>query len=260
MATKRRLIFSLLYSDGYFCQSRNFRCQKVGDFDWLFNNYNFSKIAEFLDELVLLNVNPKPEYENEFLKTVKKIVKNIFIPVAVGGGINSAGKAITYLNSGADKVILNSLIKKDRKEVSSIISLLGSQSVIASIDYKKVNNNLYVFNWENKNIEDNIKLISFINDCHELQFGEIMLNSVEKDGTGFGLDIDIIKSISAQCKLPLIVMGGAGKCDHFLPAYNISAVDAVVTANLLNFIGDALPDTRISLLDYGVDLARFSHQ
>ena len=81
MATKKRLIFTLLYSDGYFCQSRNFRCQKVGDFDWLFNNYKFSKITSFLDELVVINVNPIEELYQNFLNVVKHIVENVFIPV-----------------------------------------------------------------------------------------------------------------------------------------------------------------------------------
>jgi cyclase len=260
MATKKRLIFSLLYSDGYFCQSRNFRCQKVGNYDWLFNNYKFSKIAGFLDELIIINVNPIPESYPGFLDIVKRIVENVYIPVAIGGGIYSVDIATDCLNSGADKVILNSTIRKDCNAVSAIINGLGSQSVVASIDYKSRDGQHMLYDWEKKEIIEGQDLGTFITTCHDLEFGEILLNSVEKDGTGFGFDIDIIKEVSNLCKLPLIVMGGAGKSDHFSPAFEIPAVDAVATANLLNFIGDSLPETRIKLLDEEVDLARFINE
>jgi len=260
MATKKRLIFTLLYSDGYFCQSRNFRCQKVGNYEWLFNNYKFSKITGFLDELIVINVNPIPELYPDFLDVVKCIVENVFIPVAIGGGIYSVDKAIDCLNSGADKIILNSTIRKDSDAVSAIINRLGSQSVVASIDYKSRDGRQMLYDWETKEIIDDQDLGAIITKCHDLSFGEILLNSVQKDGTGFGFDIEIIHKISYLCKLPLIVMGGAGKSDHFSPAFKIPIVDAVATANILNFIGDSIPQTRMNLLDEGVDLARFKKQ
>jgi len=83
---------------------------------------------------------------------------------------------------------------------------------------------------------------------------------VEKDGTGFGFDIEIIKEVSNLCRLPLIVKGGAGKIGHFSLAFELPAVDAVATVNLLNFIGDSLPETRIKLLDEEVGLARFINE
>lgn len=258
MATKKRMIFTLLYDSGYFCQSRNFHCQKVGDFEWLFNNYNFSRIAEYLDELIVINVNPTKDNNKEFLKTVERIVENVFIPVAIGGGIISLDSAISYLNSGADKIILNSTIRVDPETVDTIVNNLGSQSVVASIDYRTRDNKSWVYDWKTKKNNENEELLSYLEKCHDFEFGEILLNSVDKDGTGFGLDIDVIEEVSLLCKLPLIVMGGAGKFDHFPPAYEIPAVDAVATANLLNFIGDSLPATRRKLIEYGIELARFS--
>jgi len=255
MATKKRLIFTLLYSDGYFCQSRNFRCQKVGDYDWLFNNYKFSKIAGFLDELIVINVNPVAESYPSFLDIVKRIVENVFIPVAIGGGISSLEKAIDCFHNGADKIVLNSAVRKNREIVSQIINCFGSQSVVASVDYKLNNNKAWVYDWDKKKIIQGSDLISYINLLHEIGFGEVLLNSVDKDGTGFGLDLDTISYISTECKLPLIVMGGAGKFKHFNQVYSNYAADAVATANLLNFIGEALPDVRLRLLYEGINLA-----
>ena len=142
MGTKKRLIFTLLYSDGYFCQSRNFRCQKVGDYDWLFNNYKFSKIAGFLDELIVINVNPKSGSYQSFLNIVKRIVENVFIPVTIGGGIINLKTAINCFQNGADKVALNSSVRNNKKIVTQIVNHFGSQSVVASVDYK-INNEIF---------------------------------------------------------------------------------------------------------------------
>ena len=143
MGTKKRLIFTLLYSDGYFCQSRNFRCQKVGDYNWLFNNYNFINIAKYLDELVIINVTPNIGDYDHFLNNVKEIVNNVFIPVAIGGGIYDLETARRCFNNGADKIILNSSILDNPKDIPILIENYGSQSIVASIDYCNREKNCY---------------------------------------------------------------------------------------------------------------------
>ena len=257
MATKKRLIFILLYSDGYFCQSRNFRCQKVGNYDWLFKNYNFSKIAGFLDELIVINVNPIAESYQNFLTIVRRIVENVFIPVTIGGGIINLERAIDCFQNGADKVALNSSVRNNKGIVSQIVNHFGSQSVVASVDYKINNDGEWIYDWDHKKIIQRLDLKSYLNLLQEIGFGEILLNSVDKDGTGFGFDINTIKKVSMSCSLPLIAMGGAGKYEHFIDLYNSVDVDAAATANLLNFISNAIPTTRLNLLQEGIDLARF---
>ncbi|WP_103665866.1 HisA/HisF-related TIM barrel protein [Gracilimonas amylolytica] len=257
MSTKKRLIFALLYNEGHFCQSRNFRLQKVGMYDWLFNNYNFSHIAEYLDELVVINVNPSDQNEDDFLAQVKKIVSKVFIPVAIGGGIKNVDNAKKAFNSGADKVILNSLVRESIIDCKKIIDVYGSQSVVGSIDYKTIDNTDYIYDWKYNTINQNIDLQEYIKKCEDLGFGEILINSVNRDGTGFGYDIDSINRIESYCNLPLMVMGGAGSLNHFKPTFKIPNVDACVTANLLNFIGDALQNVRHGLLEEKIDLAKF---
>ena len=258
MSTKNRLIFALLYSDGFYCQSRNFHLQKVGKFDWLFNNYNFSKVAEHLDELVVINVNPRPDNQESFFEEVKQIINNVFVPIAIGGGISDLKSANKAFISGADKIILNSLVRENKSEVKKIISEFGSQSVVAAIDYKRIDEQVDFYEWRERKVLGNTPINDYILKCQELGFGEILLNSVNKDGTGFGYDLDIIKEVASFCELPLMVMGGAGKYDHFLPVYNIDHVDAAITANLLNFIGDAIADTRTKLMSNGINLANFN--
>jgi len=105
---KKRIIFTLLYDNGNFVLSRNFRLQKVGNLDWLKKNYDFSKISFYIDELVVLDVSRKNRDLNLFCENLKILTKDSFVPVAAGGGINSYEHASKLLKSGADKLVLNS--------------------------------------------------------------------------------------------------------------------------------------------------------
>ena len=173
MSTKKRLIFALLYSDGFYCQSRNFKLQKVAKFDWLFNNYNFSSVARHLDELIVINVTPYKEKKEEFLDEVKKITSNVFVPVAIGGGITDIISANKAFNSGADKIILNSLVRENPREVKRLISEYGSQSVVAAIDFKSTIDGTKVFEWINKKVIAELSIKEYVKLCHDLDFGEI---------------------------------------------------------------------------------------
>ena len=108
---KKRLIFTLLYDGEYFVLSRNFRLQKVGDLEWIEKYYNFKEIAFSIDELILLNVSRNRREIIEFCEIVKKIVKNIFVPISVGGGISNIDDVALLFFSGADKVVLNTSLK-----------------------------------------------------------------------------------------------------------------------------------------------------
>ena len=108
---KKRLIFNLLYDSGYFCLSRNFRLQKVGDLNWLKKNYNFDYVSNFIDELIVIDVSRKERDLTKFSSILKELTKSIFIPIASGGGIKIQRCKI-LLDSGADKIIINTSIFK----------------------------------------------------------------------------------------------------------------------------------------------------
>jgi cyclase len=101
---KKRIIFTLLYNDGFFVQSRNFNLQKVGDFKWIIKNYNFRNISFFIDELIILDISRDKRDINKFIYSVENIIDSCFVPVAVGGGIDSLEKAKILLSKIADKV------------------------------------------------------------------------------------------------------------------------------------------------------------
>jgi cyclase len=253
---RNRLIFSLIYSDGAFTQSRNFRLQKVGDINWLERNYKFQKISFSLDELIVLNATKTGKDITEFSKAVFRLVEDVFIPVAAGGGINSIADADLLFRSGADKVVLNSCIESNPQVVKEIVRKYGSQSIVACVDYKVVDGNPTVF------VDDGSRALetdleNHLANIQSLEVGEIVLNSIDKDGTGFGFDIEVINKYSGLVDVPLIIMGGAGNGQHLKEGLELDGVSAVATANLFNFIGDGLPNARKGLLEAGMNLARW---
>ena len=126
MKPKKRIIFTLLYSSNRFVLSRNFRLQTIGDLDWLKRNYNFDNVAYHIDELLILDVTRGGKDSEEFCKVVTKISENIFVPLTIGGGINSFEKAKLFFKSGADKVSINSSLL-DENLVNQIVKNYGKQ-------------------------------------------------------------------------------------------------------------------------------------
>src|SRR3989338_5402086 len=133
---RKRIIFTLIYNDEYFMQSRNFRLQRVGNIHWLEKNYQFQKIAFSLDELIVLNVTRNDTNINKFSKTIAQIRKDVFIPVAAGGGIRNMTDAEVLFQHGADKIVLNTTLRTNQNLVKQLVNRYGSQSIIASVDYK----------------------------------------------------------------------------------------------------------------------------
>ena len=191
---RKRIIFTLIYSDGYFTQSRNFRLQKVGDLRWLERNYQFHKIAFSLDELIVLNATKQEKSIVDFALVISKLVNNVFMPIAAGGGIKSMDDAELLFNSGADKIVLNSILMEDPDLVRNLIKNYGSQSIVASVDYKSGNDfdEVYINDGRTK-LDFSVK--EYITYLEKLDVGEIYLNSIDQDGTGFGYDFNTIKKI-----------------------------------------------------------------
>ena len=252
---KKRLIFVLLYLDGFFVQSRNFRPQKVGNVEWLIKNYNFDNISKFIDELVIINISRDKQNFDKFLKDIEPVIRGLFLPISLGGGIRTFKDAKNFFNSGADKIVLNKLFTYKNDQIEKIRSVYGEQSIIVSIDVKedkKINNFSIFEDCGSSKLSKN--LIEYINYLNDFQFGEYLINSIDKDGTGRGYDLNILKCISGLLEKPLILLGGCGKVEHLLQALEIDEVSAAATSNLLNFVGDGLKTARISLSNIGVSI------
>lgn len=237
-------------------QSRNFRLQKVGNSNWLKKNYKFQEISFSLDELIVLNANKAEKNISEFASTVSKLVSDVFIPIAAGGGICSLRDAELLFKSGADKLILNSAFIESPELIKTLINQYGSQSIVASIDYKILDGAPIVY-INDGNIKTDFTLVDYIKYIEGLNIGEIYLNSIDKDGTGFGYDFHTIKTLKEEINVPLIIAGGAGNEIHLIEALKLNGVNAVATANLFNFIGDGLPNARKKIIESGENIANW---
>jgi cyclase len=237
--------------------SRNFTLQQVGDISWLKNNYRFWESSRYLDEIIILDVSREETDFNKFIKAIQSVVDSCFIPVSAGGGIRKLKHVDQLIRAGADKVVINSMFQTDPDEVKKIINKYGKQVIVASVDYKHVSINkldeVYINNGQKK---ANVLLQEYVRNIIDIGVGEILLNSINRDGTGQGFDLNIIKRITGLKNTPLIISGGAGRVDHFSEALELN-YDAVSTAHLFNFIGDGIRRSREDLVAKGIDVPVF---
>ena len=226
--------------------SRNFTLQKVGNINWLFNNYNFLNVSSFIDELIILNIRNKRKNFENFSSLVTKITKEIFIPIGAGGGIQNFGDVKKLLRCGADKIVVNNLLLNNRKELKKIAKTIGRQSIIASIDIIKKENKFYVYDNDKAKVTKELK--EFLKDMPHENIGELYITSIDRDGTGQGYLFEIIDKFISNFQTPIIISGGAGNWKHLLEGLEHNNINAVSTANLLNFIGSGFKNARTELL------------
>lgn len=252
---KKRLIFTLLYNQGHFVLSRNFRHQKVGDLNWLQKNYNISKISFSIDELIVLDVSRGERNLEQFSNALSALSQGCFVPIAAGGGIGDVEDARRLLRAGADKVVLNSALYENTNLVETIAREFGQQCVVASIDAKRtVDSDWQVFSQNgSKTLPGSAR--NWLVEVLQLPVGELYLNSIDRDGTGQGLDMELLAELPENVLKPVILAGGAGNASHLAKGLEHARIDAVATAHLFNFVGDGLSKARQAIKDTGVVLA-----
>lgn len=253
---KKRLMFALLWNNGRYCLSRNFKLQKAGDLAWIKKNYNFEVIAFSIDELVVLNVTRGDKAMEMFASSITELTRGCFVPLAVGGGIRTLDHAALLLNAGADKLVLNTPLYTQPDLVRAIAQRYGRQCVIASIDYRREPSGLKVM-MENGSTAVSMSLEEAIANARELGAGEILLTSIDQDGTGQGYDLQTLESVARQSPIPLIAAGGVGKNEHLASWLERPYAGAAATANIFNFLGSGLVEARQHLDEHGVPLAHW---
>ena len=253
----KRIIFALLYCDGIFHLSRNFSLQRVGDLKWLKNNFGFGETCDFIDELMIINVSRDPNVQNNkfFFDDVNELREKIFVPVTLGGGIRNFEDAKMCFDNGADKILINYLAHKDVETCEKISSIYGEQALSIMVDYKREKKitNTYINNGKifSKTLED------FVTSIEKVKFGELILNSIDKDGTAAGLDTLTFKEMPKNFQNPILLMGGAGKPEHFTEALAYEKISGVITANLFNFLGKGLEEARNFSINNKIRLIKF---
>ena len=236
--------------------SRNFRLQKVGNMDWLEENYGFSTVGYSIDELVVIDVSRQGRNTPQFCEDLKRLTRDCFAPITAGGGIRTLEHVHQLLRSGADKVVVNTALHDQPELVEEIATELWRQCIVASIDIQKINGVYQVFK-NNGTVKVGESLDHILLKCAGLPIGEIHIESIDRDGTGNGLDLEILEFIKHVKDVPLILMGGVGNAEHIIAGLKDERVDAVATGNLLNFMGDGLVRARGLAIDGGINLHKF---
>jgi len=185
------------------------------------------------DELCFLDIMATVEKRETLYELVSKIAGNIQIPFTVGGGINSLKDIGELLNSGADKISIGSYAVRNKNFVQEAANKFGSQCVVISIDPKKIEGSWKIF-IEGGRVNTNIDAIEFAKQMEAYGAGELLVNSIDRDGTKKGYDIDLLKAITKVVNIPVIASSGAGKKEDFLEAFELANVDAVLAASLFH--------------------------
>ncbi|HEY9443366.1 MAG TPA: imidazole glycerol phosphate synthase subunit HisF [Gemmatimonadales bacterium] len=201
--------------------------------------------AEGADELVFLDISASPDARRTTLDMVSRVAESIFIPFTVGGGIRSVTDAGAALRAGADKVSVNTAAVRSPELVSSLAESFGSQCVVAAVDVRR-SNGRYAVVVNGGREETPLEALEWIRRLEQLGAGEILLTSMDRDGTGSGYDLELLRAASAVTTLPIVASGGAGELTHLAEALEAGA-HGVLAATIFHYQGSSLPEARAFL-------------
>ena len=188
------------------------------------------------DELVFLDITASSDARDTVVDMVEAVAKRVFIPFTVGGGIRSVEDFRKILNAGADKVSVNSAAVKNPELIKEAAEKFGSQCVVVAIDAKrKIDGPGWEVYLNGGRVNTGIDALEWAKKAEELGAGEILLTSMDCDGTKAGYDIELTRAISENASIPVIASGGAGAMEHFLDAFRAGKADAVLAASLFHF-------------------------
>jgi cyclase len=201
------------------------------------------------DELVFLDISASPEERSTTLGMVGRVAESIFIPFTVGGGIRSVADAGSALRAGADKVAVNTAAVRDPTLVSRLADSFGSQCIVAAVDVKRIGGREVVMVNGGRE-ETPLEAMSWLCRLEASGAGEILLTSMDRDGTGEGYDLPLVAAASAAVSIPVIASGGAGRLEHLAEAIEAGA-HGVLAATIFHFRGSSLPEARAFLRSRG---------
>lgn len=249
MLTKR-IIPCLDIKDGRTVKGLNFEMMRdAGDPVELAVNYT----RQGADELVFLDITATDEKRKTFSSLVLKIAKEINIPFTVGGGINSLQDVSVLLNAGADKISINTSAVRNPGLIGELAKEFGSQCIVLAIDARCEENGWFVYVSGGK-IKTNKKVIDWAKQAVDLGAGEILLTSVNNDGTKNGFAVDLTRSVSEAVTVPVIASGGAGRMEHFDDVFKYGKADAALAAGIFHYNAITVPELKNFLINKNIEV------
>lgn len=206
------------------------------------------------DELVFYDITASSDGRKLFTDILCEVARTIFIPLTVGGGINTVEDFDRVLKCGADKVSVNSGAIKNPALISAAAEKYGSQCVVISADIKRVGGEFRVFARGGRD-DTGMEAISWIKRCVGLGAGEVVVNSIDTDGVKGGFDLEMLKAVCDAVNVPVIASGGAGKAEDFVTLFNeLPQVDAGLAASVFHFGEVKIKDLKMLLKDNGINV------
>jgi len=205
------------------------------------------------DELVFLDITATVEARKTVLEWVRRVADRIFIPFTVGGGIGSLEQIQELLRAGADKVSLNSAAVKDPLLIQTAALAFGSQCIVLAVDARRKDDSWEVFVGGGR-YPTGIDALEWIRRGESLGAGEILLTSMDRDGTLEGYDLELLRRVSDASRIPLIASGGAGKPEHLLAGFQEGGADAVLAASIFHYGQYSIADVKEFLAANGVPM------
>lgn len=206
------------------------------------------------DELVFYDITASYEGRQLFTDILKEVASQIFIPLTVGGGINTVEDFDRVLKCGADKVSVNSGAIKNPDLISQAARLYGNQCVVLSVDIKRVDGSFRVFAKGGRE-DTGIEAIGWIKKCVEMGAGEVVVNSIDTDGVKKGFDIEMLKAVREAVNVPVIASGGAGSAEDFVTLFReIPDMDAGLAASIFHFSEVLIPDLKKLMKENGINV------
>lgn len=190
-----------------------------------------------VDEIIILDIDATIQRRGPRMDLVREIVSEAFMPVAYGGGIRTVEEIKQLINIGVEKVVINSHVFKDPNFISKAVNLFGSQSIVVCMDLKKNFLGHYELYSTGATINTKIAPLNFARQMESAGVGELMINSIDRDGTMIGYDIELVRSVASIVKVPVIASGGAGTIDHFFQVVKQGNASAVAAGSMFVFHG-----------------------
>ena len=248
----KRIIPCLDVKDGRTVKGVNFVDLKdAGDPVELAWNYS----RQGADELVFLDITATHEGRNTTLDLVRAVARQVNIPFTIGGGIRSIADAEALLQAGADKISINSAAVRRPELVDELAAAFGKQFVVVAVDTRLVGATQHVF-LNGGRVQTELETLSWIKEVEQRGAGEILLTSMDCDGTKSGFDIQLLSEVNASLSIPLIASGGAGSIAHFIDVFQQSNVDAALAASVFHYGEILIPALKDVLAEHQIEVRR----
>lgn len=221
------------------------------------NEFALDYYAAGIDEIIYMDSVASLYGRNHLGEIISEAIDKIFVPLTVGGGVRSVSDVKSILRCGADKVAINTAAVSNPKLILDVAREFGSQCMVASIDAKKIGHEKWIVCTDNGRENSQLDVLDWAKKCESLGAGEILLTSVDREGTRSGFDLELVKAVTSSINIPVIASGGMGKSEDLVEVIKFSAASAVAMADILHYRRASIAELRENAKNAGLEVRDF---